>query len=119
LKNDVISSVRKPYCALVLELELRLGKGVARGGPASLSNRNVATYRQELIMKKFQSFWLNFSRDMYKMHYLNNKFSNIAKCLLPLTFDVGDLKLRDFSKLCFFKLIMTKSNFKKSVKTSL
>jgi len=36
----------------------------------------------------------------------------------PLTFDFGDLKLRDLAKLCFFKQIMTKSNFKKSVMTS-
>jgi len=31
----------------------------------------------------------------------------------PLTFNIGDLKFRDLAKLCFFKLIMTKSNFKK------
>jgi len=36
-----------------------------------------------------------------------------------LTFDFGDLKLRDLAKLWFFKLILTKSNFKKSVMTSL
>jgi len=30
-----------------------------------------------------------------------------------LTFNIGDLKFRDLAKLCFFKLIMTKSNFKK------
>jgi len=35
----------------------------------------------------------------------------------PLTYDFGDLKLRDSPKLCSFKLIMTKSNFKKSVMT--
>jgi len=34
-----------------------------------------------------------------------------------LTFDFGDLELRDFSKLWFFKQIMTKSNLK-SVMTS-
>jgi len=32
-----------------------------------------------------------------------------------LTFDIVDLKLRDLAKLCFFKLIMTKSNFQKPV----
>jgi len=31
----------------------------------------------------------------------------------PLTFNVGDLKLRDLAKLWIFKLIMMKSNFKK------
>jgi len=46
---------------------------------------------------------------MSKMHYFSNKFS---------TFDIVALKLRDLSKLCFFKLIMIKSNFKKSVVTS-
>jgi len=30
-----------------------------------------------------------------------------------LTFNIGDLKLRDLAKLCFFKLIMMKSNLKK------
>jgi len=33
--------------------------------------------------------------------------------VLNLTFDFGDLKLRDLTKFWFFKLIMTKSNFKK------
>jgi len=36
----------------------------------------------------------------------------------PLTFYFGDLKLRDLVKLWFFKLIMTKSNIKKSVMKS-
>jgi len=36
---------------------------------------------------------------------------------LYLFFDFGDLKLRDVAKFCFFKLIVTKSNFKKSVMT--
>jgi len=36
----------------------------------------------------------------------------------PLIFDFGKLKLYDVAKFCFFKLIMTKSNFKKSVITS-
>jgi len=40
---------------------------------------------------------------MTKMRYFNNKF---------LTFDFGDLKLGDFPKLRFFKLIITKSNLK-------
>jgi len=31
---------------------------------------------------------------------------------------IAKLKLRNFAKLCFFKLIMTKSNFKKSIMTS-
>jgi len=32
----------------------------------------------------------------------------------PLTFNNSDLKFRDLAKLCFFKLIMTKSKFKNS-----
>jgi len=35
-----------------------------------------------------------------------------------LIFNFGDLKLHDVAKFCFFKLIMMKSNFKKSVMTS-
>jgi len=31
----------------------------------------------------------------------------------PLTFNIGDLNFHDLTKLRFFKLIMTKSNFKK------
>jgi len=30
----------------------------------------------------------------------------------PLIFDFGDMKLFDSAKLCFFKLIITKSNLK-------
>jgi len=63
---------------------------------------------------------------MPKMHYFSNKFSKIAKQVTnfqkfsksPLIFNFGNLKLRNVAKFCFFKLIMTKSNFKKSVKTS-
>jgi len=57
------------------------------------------------------------------MHYFSNKFSQIAKRWglsapsAPI-FGFGDLNLRDVAKLCFFKLIMMKSNFKKSVMTS-
>jgi len=56
---------------------------------------------------------------MSKMHYFSNKFSKVAKrwgalrLQRPSTFNIGDLKFRDLAKLCFFKLIMTKSNFKK------
>jgi len=58
------------------------------------------------------------------MQYFSNKFSKIAKRLKDLRlqrlliFDHSDLKLRDFAKVWFFKLIMTKSNLKKSVMTS-
>jgi len=55
---------------------------------------------------------------MPKMHYFNIKFSKIAKRQAILIFDFGDLKFRDVAKFCFFKLIVTKSNFKKSVMTS-
>jgi len=55
---------------------------------------------------------------MPKMNYISNKFLKIAKPQRSLIFDFGDLKLRDAVKFCFFKLIMTKSNLKKSVMTS-
>jgi len=52
------------------------------------------------------------------MHYFRNKFLKIAESpQRPLTFDFSKLKLRELAKLCFFKLIMTKSNLKKSVMT--
>jgi len=38
--------------------------------------------------------------------------------LAPLIFDIGDLNLLGLAKLWVLKLIMTKSNFKKSVMTS-
>jgi len=48
---------------------------------------------------------------MPKMHYLVTNFQKSPRAgVCPLIFDFGDL--------CFFKLIMTKSNFKKSVITS-
>jgi len=46
-------------------------------------------------------------------------FKNHQALVAPLIFDCGDLKLRDVAKFIFFKLIMTKSNFKKSVMTSI
>jgi len=55
---------------------------------------------------------------MSKMHYSNNKFPKIGVLRLQhlLTFDFDGLQLHDLAKLLwFFKLIMTKSNFKKSV----
>jgi len=45
---------------------------------------------------------------MPKMHYFSNKFSKIAKRWVltapqrPLIFNIGDLKLRDLTKLWFF-----------------
>jgi len=73
----------------------------------------------------FQIFRLNLRWDMSKMHYFSNKFSNIVKrwglsapMQRPLTFNIDDFKLRDLATLWFFKLIMTKSNFKKTVITS-
>jgi len=55
---------------------------------------------------------------MPKMHYFSNKFSKIDKRWgRPLIFDFGKLKLRNLIKLWFFKLNMTKSNFKKSIMT--
>jgi len=60
---------------------------------------------------------------MYKMHYFCNNFqkSPTMGALRPqrcLTFNNVDLKFRDLAKLWFFKLIMTKLNFKKLVMTS-
>jgi len=62
---------------------------------------------------------------MPKMHHFSNKFLKIYKRWglayhpqHPLIFNIGDLKLRDLTKLWFFKLIVSKSNFKKSVITS-
>jgi len=60
---------------------------------------------------------------MSEMQYFSNKFSKIAKRWgspppAPVNLRFGALKLRDLAKLCFLKLIMTKSNFKKSVMTS-
>jgi len=50
------------------------------------------------------------------MHYFSNKFSKIAKrCSSPPPALFGELKLRNLGKLWFFKLIMTKLNFKKSI----
>jgi len=48
---------------------------------------------------------------MSEIQYFSNKFSKIAKRwglsdAAPLTFDVGDPKLHDLIKSCFFKLIM-------------
>jgi len=56
------------------------------------------------------------------MHYFGKKFSKVSqhgalRFQRHLIFDFCDLKLRDLAKLWFFKLIMTKSNFKKSVMT--
>jgi len=56
---------------------------------------------------------------MSKMHYFSNKFSKIAKrwglsvLSAPLSFDIGGLSLCDLAKLCFFKLIMAKSDIRK------
>jgi len=49
------------------------------------------------------------------MHYLETNFqkSPSAEGRSPLIFDFSDLNLRDLAKLWFFKLAMTKSNFKK------
>jgi len=61
---------------------------------------------------------------MFKMHYFSNIFSKISKRWglsspqRPLISNIGDLKLRDLAKLWFFKLIMMKSSFKRSVMTS-
>jgi len=55
---------------------------------------------------------------MSKMLYFNNKFSKFANrgelCApsAPLASNFGDLKLRE---LCFFKRILTKSNFQKKI----
>jgi len=88
-------------------------KGVARG----------AQEARPPPIEMFQVFKLNFSRDVPKMHYFSNKFSEIAKrwgfsAPAPLNFHFGELKLCNLAKLWFFKLIMTKLNFKKSIMTT-
>jgi len=58
---------------------------------------------------------------MSKMHYFCNKFFKIVKrwgLSTRLTLNIHDLNSRDLAKLWIFKLIMKKSNFKKSVMTS-
>jgi len=49
------------------------------------------------------------------MHYLSKSFSKTGLRALRLQrrliFNFGDLKLHDLAELCFYKLIMTKSNF--------
>jgi len=60
---------------------------------------------------------------MSKLYCFRNKFLKFfseGPFLLQhrLTFNIGDLKLRDWAKLWIFKLIMKKSNFKTSVVTS-
>jgi len=44
------------------------------------------------------------------MHYFSYKFLKITKSRPSILH--GNLKLRDSTKLCVFKQIMTKSNFK-------
>jgi len=47
------------------------------------------------------------------MYYFSNKFSKMAlRTQRPLAFNIDDLNFHDLAKLWFFKLIMTKSNFK-------
>jgi len=60
---------------------------------------------------------------MPKMYYFTNIiFKNrqvlgVFRPLLPLTFNIGYLQFHDLAKLCFFKQIMTKLNFKSIVMT--
>jgi len=56
---------------------------------------------------------------MPKMHCFSKQIFKMGALLLqrPLILGFGDLKLRDVVKFCFFKTIMTKLNFKKSVMT--
>jgi len=58
---------------------------------------------------------------MSKMPYFNNKFSKSPSAggpppQRPIYSRFGDLKLRDLPKLCFFKQIMTKSDFKNQLR---
>jgi len=51
------------------------------------------------------------------MHCFSKKISKNRQALhpqCPLTFNIGNLKLRDLAKLWIFKLIMEKLNFKKN-----
>jgi len=50
--------------------------------------------------------------------YFSNKFLKIAKCWslsIFLTFDIGDLKLRDLAKLCFKQITTNKIEHKKQL----
>jgi len=51
----------------------------------------------------------------YKKIFKNREAMGAFRFQPPLAFDVNDLKLRNLAKLWFFKLIMTKFNYKKSV----
>jgi len=57
---------------------------------------------------------------MSKIRYLITNFQKSSSALrlcahsVPLTYDFGDLKLRDLPKLWYFKRIMPKLNFQKS-----
>jgi len=70
----------------------------------------------------FSDFFLNFNWECLKC--FSNKFSKFAmrwgtlRLQRPLNIDSVHLRLRDLAKLCFFKLLMMKSNLKKSVMTS-
>jgi len=87
-------------------------KGVARGAQVAWPSPSTP------IEMLFQVFKLNFSWDVPKMHYFSNKFSKKCQALgalrpqRPTIFNFGELKLRNLAKLWFFKLFMTKSNFK-------
>jgi len=90
--------------------EIGWNKGVAKRNP-----KGPATPIEML----FQNFRLNFSWNVTKMHCFSNKFKKSSSTVWalrskrPLTFNIGDLKLRDVAKLWIFKLIIKKSNFKK------
>jgi len=59
-------------------------------------------------MNKFQIFRLHSTVDMSKMCYFSNKFSknrqalNALRSQRRLIFDIGDLKVHDLAKFCFF-----------------
>jgi len=69
-----------------------------------------------LLVIKFPKIFLALHETL-KMYYFSNKFSKFFQRWAHHP-SAGDLKLRDLVKLCFFKRIMTKSNFKKSVMMS-
>jgi len=92
-----------------------LPKGVSRGG-------RVPPPPPPIEMM-FQVYRLNFSWDMPKMHYFSNKFSKIAKrwelsAPAPLNLRFWWPEVTWCGHIVFFKLTITKSNFKKSVMTS-
>jgi len=103
---------------LIFEKEFEMEQELCQRG-AALSPNWMLPLTAKNYKEQFQIFKLNFSCDMSKMRYFKSiKIFKNPQALppppppyRPTTFNFGDLNLRDLSKLCFFKRILTKSNF--------